>query len=101
MKAIRCLLLCLTMPPFVIQVCAAQDQDAKGCRGNRFDCLDHPNPAAKFVHLRLKRVRQLEPIRCIGEAHADLTIKKVRSIDDVRPTIILDQSLYVLPKTLP
>jgi OOP family OmpA-OmpF porin len=31
MKAIRCLLLCLTMP-FVIQVCAAQDQDAKDCK---------------------------------------------------------------------
>ena len=34
------------------------DQDAEGRRGDRFDHLDRPDPAAKLVQLGLKRIRQ-------------------------------------------
>ena len=38
------------------------DQNAEDRRGDRFDHLDRPDPAAKLEQLCLKRLGQLQPI---------------------------------------
>ena len=50
------------------------DQDAEARRGEGLHNLDRPYQAAEIMELMLQLFRQPQPIRCVREAHVDLTI---------------------------